>query len=783
MRLLRTLLFVSGVAGLIYQVVWTRLLTDVTGSTALAMTAVFSVFLASLALGAWLFGHMELIGDRALRGYGLLELAVAVAAVGTSALLLLGEVWLASLAPASGTFGLTLGFTLGVAALLLGPPVVAMGATLPAAVGAATSWRSPRREVGHIYGWNTLGAAVGALASGFVLIRVLGIPGTLAVAVALNLAAGAGALLLHGGRWAGRGRGARAEGPEAPGRRGGTDAADGPGLTDAGGDGPPPGGRGPSPRDPAVTELSESLLWPLLAFVSGFAVLGYEILWGRIGHFLLGDRTLAVSGLLAVVVGALGLGSLLAARRAERSGGDEAAGIGALVLLGGVLHLATVPLAVAIATGRLLPGLVDQGFLPRLGVFAALVGTPMVVLGMVFPLLLARSRSMDRRPGRTVGDLYLVNTVGAVTGAVVASWALSRLLGTPGSFLALSALLVVVGSGVVGLAGRWPVRALLPLAATAALVLAGNVFPRALVRVRADERLVALAEDEYGVQTLTRSDGGYLRARNNRLSLVFDLGHPQTAHAQQMPAHLSVLLAGDPDRVLNIGTGYGITAGTFTLYSAVESVVTVEILPFLVERQRRFGAHNFGYVRDPRVTLLQGDGRQFMLASDWSWDVISVNVLDPYLPGSSALYTVEFWERARERLRPGGVYTQLFWGDDVPLLVKGIRQVFPTVLYFPAYGGTSWNVVAFRDPVSPETVELHLDRLTPAARAALREVAGPARERLPALIAEAWSARRELDRLADAEPGPLHTDLRPVLEYRWSSVEGVPMSDSPLIRY
>src|SRR5262249_62317396 len=138
-------------------------------------------------------------------------------------------------------------------------------------------------------------------------------------------------------------------------------------------------------------------------------------------------------------------------------------------------------------------------------------------------------------------------------------------------------------------------------------------------------------------------------------------------HAEQMAARLTVLLAGQCRDVINIGTGYGITAGTFTRYDDVRSIETAEILPFLVARQQMFSRHNFAYWTDPRVTLREGDGRHLLLTSPRAFDIVSVNVLDPYLPGSSLLFTTDFYEAVKERLRPGGVMTQLLWGNDLDL--------------------------------------------------------------------------------------------------------------------
>ena len=653
------LFFLSGSAGLVYEVVWTRVFADIVGSTALSMTAVFSVFLLALATGAHLFGRVTVSGARALRLYGLLEVAIALSALASSAALIGGRSWIAVRLPAGEPFALTLLGHLLATSVLIGVPATLMGGTLPVILNASRGWTSPRKIVTLLYGWNTLGAACGALAAGCFLIWHLGLGRTLGVAVALNLAAGAGALLVAS-RLKARHRPAsiaRAEETGSPARS------------------------------------ADAALWLGLAFFSGFGVLAYEILWGRMARFLLGDRTVAIAVLLFVFICCLGLGSLVAPRVGRRFGRDSRASlslVAAVMLLGSLLHLAMVPLARRTIEGQGLAALVHlpSEFWNRVLIVALLISPPLLVLGLVFPLLAWSARRIDLDPGRVIGNLYFVNTAGAVLGAAVASFALSRWLGTLGGFLALTGLLV---AGTVTLillraAGRG-LRAA-ALAAVIVFALAAIGFPGDMVRLRADETLVAANEDEYGVQVLARTDRGTLRVRNNRLSLIYDLGEWQTSHAHQMAAHMTVLLAGDCRDVLNVGTGYGITAGAFALYDVIESIETVEILPFLVEHQPHFAPFNFDYVSDPRVRLSQGDGRHYLVTSPRNYDIISVNVLDPYLPGSSSLFTVDFWELARSRLRPGGVYTAQLWGVDLELLSRGMREVFPTVLYFPAYGGT-----------------------------------------------------------------------------------------------
>jgi predicted membrane-bound spermidine synthase len=758
-RAFTLLFFLSGSAGLIYEVVWTRAFADVVGSTALSMTAVFSVFLLALACGAQLFGRLDWSGRRALAAYGWLEIGIAVSALASSAALILGRTWIAVRIPESDSFAVTLGLQLAVTAVLIGIPVTLMGGTLPLILSAARSWAIPRNVVASLYGWNTLGAGCGALAAGFVLIWRFGLRGTLAFAVGLNLLAGLAALLI-----ASRLRETR--GPTIPG------AAVLENEDDAG------VGSGSSAVDGRLA----------VAFFSGFGVLACEILWGRIAKFLLGDRTIAVSLLLFVFICALGLGSLIAPSLGRRFAAGPGRTVGRLIawilLLGGLAHMAMVPLASATVAGGGLTGLIafDNEFLRRVVTVAILILPPILLLGLVFPLLAWSAREIDRTPGRVIGNLYFVNTVGAVLGAAMASFVLSRSLGTLTGFLVLAGLLVTVAACWLILRAEAIRGRVVAGLALVAFIAAAVYFPKDLVQLREDEQLVEAREDEYGVQVLARTGDGTLRVRNNRLSLIYDLGEWSTSHAQQMAAHMSVLLAGECRDVLNLGTGYGITAGTYTLYDDVESIETVEILPFLVERQELFKGYNFDYLQDARVTLVQGDGRHYLVSSPHQYDIISVNVLDPYLPGSSSLFTVDFWETVHDRLRPGGVFTGLFWGADVDLLSRGLKTVFPDMLYFPAYDGTAFNIVVFRDALPDAGPSLHLDRLSLVAQFAVGGLMGGD---------PATALRDELDRALAYDPGPvdaatassrLHTDDFPVLEYRWfHGVEWVSILDSPMV--
>ncbi len=751
---LNLFLFLSGAAGLIYEVIWARLFADILGSTALSMTLVFSVFLLSMALGAWIFGHVPIRGRAALALYGNLEIGIAIFGLFSSVALIYAKSWIAIHLSVAGVSWGALASNLLVTALLIGMPTLLMGGTLPVLLNAARSWADAEDAVTQLYGWNTLGAAFGTLAAGFFLIWMLGLTLTLVVAISLNLLVGFAA---------------RMSARSAPSETAGV-----------------PGSTEPS----ASPSSRESAPWLAVTFLSGFCVLGYEMLWGRVAKFLLGDRTIAIAALLFIFITALGLASLAVPIYMKRWGGIAPSRrlepVAWVFLLAAILHLLLVPPAIASMKNQGLAILqqIPSEFARRILTIWLLILPPILVLGLAFPLIARGSKGIHALPGSTLGRLYLVNTVGAALGAIFASFVLCRWVGTAVGFLAFTGILIVpvIIHLLLRSGRRWSQAA--ALLAAGGFVFACLRFPVNMVVLRDDEKLVMANEDEYGVQVLTRTSHHTMRIRNNRLQLIYDLGHPQTTHAQQMAAHLTMLLAGECGDVLNIGTGYGITAGTFTLYPDVRTIETIEILPFIANHQDMFSPHHFNYLDDRRVTLRQGDGRHHLTTSQKSYDIISVNVLDPYLPGSSSLYTVEFWKTARDHLKPGGVYTQLLWGADGSLLVRGLQTVFPTVLYFPAYGDSAYNIVAFRDKVTEVDLRRHDSRRGPGAVREIQVIApGDPSRVFEDLVSDAWRRGPHFDELARGSKGRLHTDDLPVLEYRWAhGAPGVSILDSPLVK-
>lgn len=724
--LLAFFLFFSGASALCYEVLWTRQFAKILGATGMAQTAVFSSYLLALALGAWWWGRRGLRGRTALRAYGFMEIGAAISALGVSYGLAKWEISLAQLSTLSDSYILQTILACLLAGLSMGIPAFLLGGTLPVLVNSLPEDSELPSHLTRLYGWNTLGAALGAFLTGTYSIWRFGIEGTLLIAVGCNLVIGLFALALS----------TRFEQEER--------------------------------RVASVPVVSRWIAW---AFYSGFFVLAYEILWGRLARYLLGERTLATSVLLSLFLLCLGAASLLAPSLARRF--RVQASMGWLLMICATLQL----LGSGVAGWKVAHQSLEPDFLSRILILIALMALPVLVTGLLFPLVVYHTERLRDSPGETLGILYLGNTLGAVLGAVCANFAMSRLTGTMGAMMLLSAVLFFTGAVVL-----WPIHKsslLLPLVVA---ILGYLYYPSQLNYLTDSEEVVARAENEYGVQQIVRQ-GDWLKIRSNRLQLIAELGKTRTDEAQQMAAHFPLMVSKSAEKVLNIGTGYGITAGVFTLYDEPKSIETAELLPFISDNLRLFESFNFAFYQDPRVDIFVGDGRHRLLAGDKTYDIITVNVLDPYLPGSSSLYTVDFWGEARERLEPGGVYTQLVWGEHAYLLARGLEKVFPTVLYSPAYQGPCYNVVAFRDHILPENITLHLQRLTPPARQALNRFSEQAPEELlKASLQEAIAQRDQVGRGIDKTQSlPLHTEDFPHLEYTWALRRHSPL-DSALVK-
>jgi spermidine synthase len=690
------LLVGSGACALAYQVAWLRALRLVFGSTTEAAATTLAIFLGGLGFGALVLGRRADRAGNPVRLYALLEAGVAGGALASLLLIPLVR-FIYVTAGGASTLGLPAATALriGLCGLVLGPPTFLMGGTLPAAVRALehAADRS-RRTVGLLYGMNTVGAVLGTLWATFVSLESWGTAGTLLSAVAINLLVAAAAFTLARGKWglgkwglAERRQEARPPGREAP--------------------RPSPDAKGATPSTPAAP------VWLVLgaAGAVGAAFLLMEIVWYRMLAPILGGSAYTIGLILALALLGIGAGGLLyAAGRADRrptlfafvmSCLIEALCIAMPYALGDRLALFAMDTR-SWAAGNF-PALV----LTWAAVTAVVVLPAAVVAGYQFPLLIALLGTREHRVGREVGLAYATNTAGAIAGSLAGGFGLLPLLTAPGLWRGVVYLLV--GVAAVTAAEAWrqavPARRLALAALFAALAVslcAAVDGPTAFWRYSAvgAGRVASLGAGSNDVrQLLNRERAGLLWEaegressiavdRSNALTFVVDgksdgnaLGDAPT---QVMSGLIGTLLHQDPKRALVIGLGTGSTAGWLARVPSIERVDVVELEPAVLHVAELCAPVNQNVLRNPKVHLVLGDGREVLLTTPERYDIIFSEPSNPYRAGVASLFTREFYRAAAARLRPGGIFVQWVQAYEVqPSTVATVyatlRTVFPFV--------------------------------------------------------------------------------------------------------
>ncbi len=729
----------SGAAALIFETLWARSLAIMLGSTVQANALVFAAFLIGLASGAYLFGRVADRFRRLVRSYAITELAIGVTGLAAGWFLHQRGSGLASwVGQSEGSTKLLLILLLTL--LVVGVPTGLMGATFPLLLAAARQLRGGLSELYGLYAINTLGAACGTLAAGLFTIPELGVSGSLLVAAALN---GTAAVLA----WPLDSAPRVTEDDDAP-----TDATEGEVDDDR--------------------RLVALLL--VAAFGSGLVILAMEVAWSRLASYFLGNRTLAFTVLLAWVLVLLSCGSWLARRLAPRAGRD------APLIFGGLLTAAAGALAMTtlaawwwIGHQQAIEQVLPQGPWLRLGyriVETGLLMAPsMLVLGCIFPLSLLCSPGIAQRTGKQAGRFYLINTMGSVLGSLLTGfWGIP----TFGTFTWIAVLITLCALGAlafftVGLrrAGtdEGPRRRYATGVIVTVVILVGAAFllPDALTVQRPNEELLYRKEDEYGVLQVLKRPDGTLRVINNRTELVYHLGHIETSYVQQMQGHLGMFFCPEAESAVVLGSGYGITAGALGLYAQLEHIDAVEIVPGMIEAAALFAPYNLGYHHNPRIALIVDDGRHFLAAREKRYDIVSVNVSDPHLPGASSLFHREFYTLAKQRMTDGGVLLQHAFGADVDTVLATLHDSFAHLVTTKAYGN-GYNIVASNRPLVFDEVKVRALIADRKVRQALEGIG----------FVPPVDVATVLAHQADIEPpsagAPIATDDRPHLEFSWS---------------
>jgi len=736
--------FLSGCAGLIYEVCWIRKLSLVFGSTTYALSTVLAVFFLGLATGSYIFGRIAQRTERPVRLFALMELAVGIfVLVSFYALTVLDSLYGMAYRVLGEQFILFTFVRFLLVSLVLLPPAILMGGTLPLFCRQYVDEEAKiARWIGFLYGLNTLGAAVGCALTGLVLLPALGTFYSVCVGVLLDLVAAlaAGFLSL-------RARLAAAS-------------------------------HEPAKRSSAMNT------YPIVSavlFLSGFVALGNEVLWTRHLSLLIGNTvysyTLTLSAVLIGIVAGSGAGAL----RFDRSK-SRAFWLGLIQVALGLVTLGLM-LIPADFWGRFEP-------LPLSTYFFLLV-PPAVLSGATFPLGIRMVLEDPAFAGINVGRLSAVNTLGGITGSLVVGFGLLPAMGQQSTLLFLTGISLVAGICVWILLDK----NLLPSVRWSAVLasvslwlvlpaLSGTRLPADfLVYGKKNARLIAYREGLSSDLAVLQKPDDLKVLEINRLWQ----GQDKKSH-QIMAAHVPMLLRSDPHSVLLIGTGAGQTASRFLIYS-IDRLDCVDIEPAVFDVIRDY--FESGWMHDKRVHLWREDGRNYIAHTGMKYDVISIEVGQISRPGVPLFYTSEFYEQAAERLTEGGFLVQFvplpfFPVDQFRSAVATFLKTFPqSFLWYNREEMLLIGVKTAKLALKGERLVLLADNngWDNEVRHDLRiSFLGPPEygmHQLPVFLGSFITGPDGLAKLS--EGAPIFTDDRPVLDYAVFKVKKSDTNEIPIV--
>ncbi len=678
----------SGFAGLIYESIWTHYLKLFLGHAAYAQSLVLVVFMGGLAAGSALLARWSTRLRNPLAGYALVEAVIGLLALAFHETFVAATDWsYATLLPALDSESAALAAKLALSCLLILPQSVLLGMTFPLmSAGLARAHPAASGEaVAMLYFTNSLGAAAGVLASGFVLIAWAGLPGTLRTAGVINL------VLAASVAWLAR------------------PAHDAP----------------LAPRAARDTRVARLLL--AVACLTGLASFVYEISWIRMLSLVLGASTHSFELMLSVFILGLALGGLAVRRRVDAAPAPERL-LGAVQIVMGLTALATLPvydhsfalmewLMKGLArseTGYLLFNLSGQAV-------AALVMLPATFCaGMTLPLI--TGTLLRRGAGEAaIGKVYAANTLGAIGGVLLAvhvglpDWGLKGTL-MAGALLDAAlglALLHRFGAGrrALAFAGGCCAALFVPIALvfeldankmTAGVFRYGDLSASrdAEILYQKDGKTATVHLVRYPEATSIRTNG----KSDGAINLAADGARGTDEITMVLTGALPLALKPEARSAAVIGIGTGLTTHTLLQSFKLERVETVEIEAAMAEASRGFLPRNVAAFADPRSAILIDDAKTFFSTRNRRYDVVISEPSNPWVSGVSSLFTREFYRRIRNHLSPGGLLVQWFqlYEVDAALLASVMGALGEAFAHYAVFAPSDHDllIVAGDAPVA-----------------------------------------------------------------------------------
>jgi len=675
----------SGFSGLIYESIWTHYLKLFLGHAAYAQTLVLAIFMGGMAIGSWICGRFSMRWKNLLIGYALAEGAVGLCALAfhpafTAAL----DLSYGTIIPQLGKPSLVYAFQWALSALMILPQSILLGMTFPLmSAGILRRFPDrPGRSIALLYFTNSIGAAVGVMMSGFLLIRLVGLPGTIVIAGLINIVLALTVWIL-----------VRKSAPTA--EQSGLAAGE-------------VGDR---------MSIARPRLLLLISLATGTASFIYEIGWIRMLSLVLGTSTHAFELMLSAFILGLAFGGLWIQRRIDTIAAPIRYLAGVQLVMG-LLALSTLVLygntfEVMQWLVRSIPR-TDAGYtlfnLSSSGIAMAIMLPTTFCAGMTLPLI--TFTLLKRGYGeRSIGAVYAANTVGAIIGVFFAIHLGMPMLGLKGLIIAGAGLDIALGValfwsaaadypgrrtqvaatvvGIVAVAGTLLFVQLDPYKMASGVYREGHLFTNenAALLYHQDGKtatvsLVGMGDGSLAINTNGKTDA----------AIMMKQGGASTTDESTMSLCAILPLALNPRirTAATIGLGSGLTTQTLLSYPLMTAVDTVEIEKKMVEAARSFRPRVDLVYTDPRSRIYIDDAKTFFSTTNRTYDLIVSEPSNPWVSGVAGLFSEEFYQRIRNHLNDNGIFVQWvqLYEIDVELVVsvlKAISENFPDYAVYASH--------------------------------------------------------------------------------------------------
>ncbi len=757
-RLVIALFFCSGATALVYEVIWSKFLSQMFGSTIYAQTVVLAVFMGGLALGNKLFGRRADTLQRPVHVYGYLEIAIGLYAFFFPTLNGAADHLFVKIGSgiAQRTI-LLLALKGALSAILLLGPTILMGGTLPLlAAWLQHSTPDAARRSARFYSVNSLGAVVGAAFAGFWLVQNLGMVSSLQMTAILNLVIGGTAIFVS-----------------SKFQR-----------------------QSPAKSEPAAgieTTASDTLRWAgLTVGLTGAVSMGLEVLASRSLAMIFGSSLQSFAIVLMAFILGIGLGSAWIASPRQRAWSSEKIIVLVLCIAAAWVTLLVFNIERWVDVYRIMRtglGRSSVGYtlheVMNAGISLIIFGLPAACIGSVLPLMIRVVSKESPALGQKVGALLTLNTLGAVVGTLLTGFVLMPFAGVRNSF-AILALTLTIAALVYANRVKWRVgmaaSGCVILFAVSLFAFGGEdwryVISSGAFRSRETEfqpdtmalrkKLIKLVYYEDGPDaTVSVEDGGDTAASANDRGIRVN-GKPDAStrldiSTQLLVSHLPMIARPGAKDVFIFGLGSGISAGALLSYP-VNQITLAENCEPVIKASRYFGDWNRNVLQDPRVHLWREDARTVLKLDPQLYDVIVAQPSNPWTVGIGSVFSQEFYQVSASRLKPGGVMAQWFHIYEmhdgiVELVLRTFGSVFPFVEIWDAGGGDVIIIGSMQPwPSNPTIYQQSFD--IPGVKTDLAAIGISSPEVL-------WARQLASQRtaFAIAGDGPIQTDLFPVLEY------------------